>query len=353
MDLIRPFYYEDASRARLEQIQPVTQTPTVKETEIKNIDNMGVDFSFFTDSNKARISLEDATKPATKSSMKKTTRPKKNTKKLSDGSEIVLASDENESNDMDAMHSNVPYKNSYNETDNMLKTAIVQIDIMNNDIKNDIDMIRASKTLKNKFNYITDMTATSGTLLGTKITAIRELNNTIKTCHDLELKRIKELKLAEADNQDDDRRMMDMYSAFINTPIGNYSLGPGSIDLTASGGVVAGGDIGGIVRADTQYTNDAGYNNYISNMSPVQNAMRLENNPDVATVVKYNAETGQRWFDVVNKNTGESIPNVPRPDEFLLENLHINVSAGICRDTQLDRTYPLVVIGGNGSLSSY
>ena len=338
MDFIKPFYFETEKK----ESKPVEPT--------KSSNNMTVDFSFFTDSDKAKFSIEETAQPA--ASITKRSKPKKNTKKLSDGSEVVLAEPEEEGNN-DILATNEPYKNSYIETDNMLKTAIIQIDIMNNDIKNDIDAIRASKTLKNKFNYITDMTATSGTLLGTKITAIRELNSTIKACHDLELRRIKELKLAAGDEQDDDRRMMDMYSAFINTPIGNYSLGPGSIDMTANNGIMSGGDIGSIVRADMSYSNDAGYNNYVANMTPVQNAMRLENNPDIITVVKYNSETGQRWFDIINKNTGDSVPNVPRPDEFLLENLHINVSAGICRDTQLDRTYPLVVIGNNPSIMQY
>lgn len=355
-ELIKPFYSETkTSSIKVEEIKPTISKPAKDESQEHKKSDFGFDFSFFTDPDKAVISINNTTPSTTTTTTPRKTRTTKKTKKLDDGSEIVLSEEETTTEHQNPFNATEPYANSYKETDALLKMSIMQIDSMNNDIKNDIDSIRASKTLKNKYNYITEMTSTSGTLLSTKITAIRELNNTIKSCQDLELKRMKEMKAASAlENQDDDRRMMDMYTAFINTPIGNYSLAPSNIDMTTGGaGVVPGGDIGSIVRADSANTGDAGYNNYLNNLTPVQNAMRMENNPNIMTVVKYNSETGQRWFDVINKNTGESIPNVPRPDEFLLENLHINVAGGFCRDTQLDRTYPLVVVGDNKSIMQY
>lgn len=316
-------------------IQPVTfnTQSQVKETKIINADNMGVDFSFFT-GDQAKIKIDTGSTNTTSTSKKG--RPKKQTRTMPDGAEMVPADD----NDLPKHQTNEPYKDAYVETDNMLRTAIVQIDIMNNDIKSELDQIRGSKTLKKKYEYISELSSTASTLLGTKISAIRELNKTITDCHNLEMKRIKELKL-EQNEQDDDKKILDMYNAFISTPIstGYNPLGPSASDLTLVN------DMSGIVRADAGV--DAGYGNYINNLTPTQNRMRMENNPNVQTVVVFNQETGQRFFDVIDRTTGESIPNISKPDDFLLADVTINVNTMTARNTNLDISYPLIIIGGN------
>ena len=312
-----------------------------KEETIINANNMGVDFSFFTGEN-AKIEINNT--DLNTSSTPKRGRPKKQTKTMPDGTEIVPADD---SEELPKYQTNEPYKDAYNETDTMLKTAIVQIDIMNNDIKTELDQIRSSKTLKKKYEYISELSSTASTLLGTKISAIRELNKVITDCHNLELKRVKELKLGEVD-QDDDKKILDMYNAFISTPIssGFNPLGPSSSDLTLVD------PTNGIIRADAGA--DMGYGNYLNNLSPTQNRMRLENDPNVQTVVVFNQETGQRYFDVIDRTTGASIPNISKPDDFLLADTTINVSTMTARNTNLDVSYPLIIIGNNNdSITQY
>ena len=141
-----------------------------------------------------------------------------------------------------------------------------------------------------------------------------------------------------------------MYNAFISTPVGfNGATGfnvPSGVDMTMPAGVQS------MVRADLS-DGDVGYNNYMSSMSPEQNRMRLEDNPNIQTVVVYNQETGARWFDVIDSQTGASVPNITKPSDFLLEDTTIDVRNGIARNTNLDTTYPLMTIGNNQSIMEY
>ncbi len=315
----------------------INQTQQKSQEEISG----KVKMNFFNLVNNPSISIP-MEEGSTDNLPKKRGRPKKDitaTKRLSDGSEIVLANEE-----LPTYQSNTPYGESYSETNNMLKSAIIQADMMTGDIARDLTDIRLSKTLRKKYDYISLLSGTSSTLLSTKVSAIRELNKTITDCHNLELKRYKDLKLAE-NEQDDDKRMMDMYNAFISTPVGG-GMGmspmtgqfiPPSSDLTLGG-------IPNIIRANID-NSDAGYLNYVNHMSPEQNLMRYENNPNVKTVVVYDQSTGRRWFDVINIMTGESIPNVSRPDQMFLEDTTIDLRNKIARNTNLDTTYPLVVQG--------
>lgn len=300
-------------------------------------------FNYFK-SDKAVIPTDGSTeeeRPA-----KKRGRPKKD-QSQSNG---VYVPSEGSSN-LQQYQSNDSYMDTYNETNMLLKGAIVQIDTLASEIKTDIDSVRSSKTLKNKYRYITDMTGTTGSLIGAKVSAIKELNASITNAHNLDLKRAKDLSTMKAqDEQNDDKRIMDLYSAFVNTPTSSGAiLGPSIQDTTLMG-------INGIVRADATPAGmgmDMGYSNYLNNLSPEQNRMRMESDPNVETVVVFNQDTGQRAFDVIDKNTGQSIPNYTRPDSFLLEDTSIDISRGIARNTQLDQTYKLVVIGSNPNITEY
>ena len=109
------------------------------------------------------------------------------------------------------------YLQSFGKTNAMLEMAIAQTDELSAEVKEDIDTIRSSKTLKNKYTYITNLTASSASLISTKIAAIKEINSTISQSHKLELDRMKSIKASEKE-QNDDGRMMDFYKAFLNTP---------------------------------------------------------------------------------------------------------------------------------------
>ena len=311
------------------------------KSEIKQED-LGVDFSFF-ESGDANLRLKNNVEGAP---IIKQKRPRK--KKLADGTEYIAAEQPNKA------ETEEPYIDSYTETNNMLRSSIGQIDQLSSEIKSELDTIRASKTLKNKYNYIAELTSTSGTLLGTKITAIREMNKVISDCHNLEIKRIKDLKLTQ-DDQDDDKKIMDLYNAFINTPIsaGGGAVNPQSIIPSASDitlGMNTTGAAAPIVASDIY---DTGYANYINNLTPEQNRMRMENNPNIQTVVVFNPETGARHFDVIDKSTGQSIPNISRPDEFMFEDITIDVRNQVARNTAIDVVYPLIVVGGNGAINEY
>lgn len=322
--------------------------PLIRHNTIELKDEpMNVSFSFFTKKEAVINSASNENYPSSNTLPEpaKRGRPRK-TKTLSNGDNVVLASEEAES--LPLYQSNEPYIDTYRETNNMLKSSVMQIDQLNGGITHELEIIKASKTLKNKYNYISELTGTSSSLLGTKISAIREMNKIITDCHNLDMKRIKELNIGK-DEGNDDQRIMDQYNAFISTPMGNYSpLGPSMIDIT-----LPNGSMNNIVRTDISETGDTGFDNYVNYMTPEQNRMRQERNPNVKTVVMYNQETGGRSFDIIDMVTGQSIPNLTRPADFILEDLTINVRAGTARNSNIDTDYPLIVIGQQGSINDY
>ena len=74
-----------------------------------------------------------------------------------------------------------------------------------------------SKTIKGKYKYMADLCSTASTLVSTKLSAVKEINNTITTCHKLEMQRLKDIKNSQSQQQDDDKYMADLYNAYINT----------------------------------------------------------------------------------------------------------------------------------------
>lgn len=295
--------------------------------------DIGVNFSFFT-SEDAKVPGD----PDTNSNKKK--KPSK--PKVAINGEIVT--DAPLANPIPGANvAEVDYARSYSETNNLIRGAIIQADELSAEIKTDLDAVRSSKTLKSKYTYITNLTASASSLLSTKINAIKELNSTITQAHNLELNRLKALKL-DKDKENDDMKMMDIYSAFVNTPVGTYSPpAPNIQDLTLGingpAGNVSGVEM--VVPAQAQ------------NLTPEQNRMRMESNPNIVTVVRYDQSTGQRSFDVIDKVSGMSVPNYPRPDNFLLEDTTIDVHTGIARNRNVNTVWPLVVSGSNTFINEY
>lgn len=289
---------------------------------------LGVDFSFFTSDEASKIDMnEDTTK---KPASKKRTRKK--------STDLATTTEISRSNAENLQYANAleePYARSFAETQNALKCTVIQTDELLNRINEDIEAVRSSKTLKNKYVYLTNLTGSASSLIGAKLQGIREMNTTIKSCHELELKRQQALHMDKAE-QNDDMKMMAMYDAFVNAPVGVYQNAsvnnrPTTVaDMVGMHGVtITGGDMS------------------TTEMTPEQNRMRLENNPNIQEVVKFNQSTGERFFDVVDKTTGASIPNYPRPDSFLLNDTTIDVRAGIARNRNIDQVWPLIVIGNS------
>ena len=240
--------------------------------------------------------------------------------------------------------SNDPYEDSYPETNHMLRESIGQINVLSNDVQSEIENIRKSKTLKGKYKYISDLCATATTLVSTKISAIREMNATTTNCHKLEIQRLKDVKAAQQQaQQDDDKYMADLYNAYINTPInagGNPLLAMNASNTINNQAVITGGTpvMGGL-------NEEQEYQNFINNITPEQNRMLLDGNPNIETVVVYDPNTGAKSFDVIDVTTGIPVQNYPRPDAMLLDDTTIDFSSGIASNTNLGQNWKVVTLG--------
>lgn len=245
----------------------------------------------------------------------------------------------------------MPTAYSYQETTNMLRGAIYQIDELSGLVKQELDSVRANRTLKRKHDHIVGLSSNLGQLINTKISAIREINSSISKSNDLDYKREKDIK-ASTIQVDDDKHIMDMYTAFVQNPMavgsGANVLGPNIVDTTIGAE--------GIIRASTDFKEgfnpDMGYLSYVSQMTPEQNLMRYENNPNVKQVVVYDASTGNKFFQVMDMSTGQVIPNVPTRSQMFMEDTTIDLKNRIAKNINLNETYPLVVIN-EGVTSEY
>ena len=316
---------------------------TVNETPIvKKEDDEDFNFNFFF-TDEAKISGNGETEAALDKKVKKSTRK---SVKPADVPVEVINPKTDTTNGM-AASTDVPYATTYDETNNMIRGTIMQIDILNGEIKEDINKIRSSSTMKSKYTYLTNLTSASSSLLATKLNAIRELNNSITQAHNLELKRAKDLKQFELDKQNDDSRMMDLYSAFINAPMGMYD---NKLNMpTISDMMVGPNDPNSGVRAISM-TGNTDMNQPV--LTPEQMRLRMEGNSNIEEIVVYDPSTGRKWFDVIDKTTGQSIPNYPRSDAFLLDDVSIESRAGIAKNRNLDRVWPLRIVG-NTDISEY
>jgi hypothetical protein len=312
-------------------------------SRVKPTETFGFNGNFFVNGDEESLSLPNTEDPA----QKRRGRPPGKMKKLESGVEFVSVDDDDE------QEKNVAYKKTYEVTTGMLTNSIRQIDGLNAQIQTDISLVRNNKFIKNKYPYICELTGATTGLMGTKISAIRELNSVISKCHDLEMKRAKEFGNNEKEN--DDKKIMDMYNAFINTPVGSVQgspfagITPMLINSPPSTMGMVGIDIDSDIRA---ISGNPGYDNYVQNMTPEQNAMVLETNPFIKPVVIYNQETQDKYFDVVDTSTGLSVPNVPRPADFLLREMRVDVRSGVARNASANMDFPVILIG-NRALDEY
>lgn len=246
---------------------------------------------------------------------------------------------------MSYIQENIPYQIAYNETNQQLDESIQQLNMLGAEVMGDLQMIRGSKTLKNKYGFLNDMTGNAVAIINAKIAAIREKNKTINDVNNLEIRRIKELKI-QSSEEDDNTRIANLYNAFVNTPIG---MGPGILGPSVQDTMLIGGGqdlaraaIGGDQAAWEQ------------TLDPAQSRMLLEAKGSIETVVVYDESTGNRWYDVVDKNTRQPVPGVEKPDASYIYELDINVRGGFAKDSNRNVVYPLVVINnGNTSISEY
>jgi len=272
--------------------------------------------------------------------------PKKTRKKVKtehEDSSVKIIPAPQPQTSMSYIQENIPYATAYNDTNRQLDEAIMQLNVIGGELMNDLQGVRASKTLRNKYNIITEMTETTTSIIGAKITAIKEKNKTINDINHLELARMKEMK-STMNADDDNTRIANMYDAFINTPIGvgPINLGPSMQDMmlpqsSALNRISLGGD---------QIA-------WEQSLNPAENRMVLEAKGLIDTVVMYDNATGNRWFEVIDKQTGQPVPNVEKPGNEYIYDLDINVRGGFAKDSNRNTTYPLVVLNGGDNISEY
>jgi hypothetical protein len=244
---------------------------------------------------------------------------------------------------MSYIQDNIPYATAYQETNQQLDEAITQLNYLAGELTADLQQVRSSKTLRNKYNYINDMTETTASIISSKINAIKEKNKTINDVNHLEIARMKELK-SIANEEDDNSRIANMYDAFVNTPIG---AGPN----------VLGPSMQQIIMPDYSDLNRVSLGNdqaaWEQSLNPAENRMVLEAKGTIETVVMYDAQTGNRWFEVLDKNTREPVPNVEKPNDDYIYELDINQRGGFAKDSNRNTIYPLIVINNGPDMSEY
>lgn len=264
-----------------------------------------------------------------------TTKKKKKSKKGSEETGLVTSADksvaENSAVNSKEIVENTVYADTYVDTNAMTYGVIGQTDELLRECKQELDIIRSQRNLKGRYHYINATVASMGTLLSTKLAAIKEINNTIKTINDNEYRRFKDMRAM--DNTDDNKAVMDAYSAFISAPVGapEYHL-PGTAALT--------GGLSGIVRADyppeVQQNVDVGMANYLAHLTPEQNLMLNDANKDIEEVLVYDQATGAKYFQWMNTQTGEMIPNMPASSELTIQDYVIDPKLGIAKNTNLN-----------------
>lgn len=240
---------------------------------------------------------------------------------------------------LNIIESNEPIEQKYTETNNILRSAIMEIDKSLNDLQQDISEVRSSKTMRSKYTYLSNMQAGVASLIGNKIAAARELNSTIGKCNDFELKRYKEIQAVNAAAGDDDANIMKMYQAFMQTPVSSGGGLP-NVSLSAIDSSLAAPN-----QINIGTIQESGFNNYMNNLSPQQNMMRLESDPNIKEVVVYNQETGARYFDIIDMRTGQHVPNTEPMDAMFLEDVTIDLKNKIARNVNLGESYPLIIVG--------
>ena len=192
-------------------------------------------------------------------------------------------------------------------------------------------------------------------LINTRITAIRELTSIRNKINDLVAKHDQLMK--DSGDENSDRVIMDAYrgmlnAAYYNMPNMQSPLHPTTLNTgkNLSGQVVPTSNIGGgapIITDDTSMPSMSVAPMMSQNgaLDPVHNRMILEKNPAIKTVVVYDQSSGNKYFDVVDVNTGQSIPNVQRPGNFLLDDMRVDTRTGLATNSNANMSYPLVIIG--------
>lgn len=246
---------------------------------------------------------------------------------------------------------------NYAQTTALLGGTLTQADELVDDLKNEFDNVKNSRTLKNKYMILTNLAQSMSQLYTTKASILREINASITKATELDYKKEKD-RLAAEGAANDDKHIMDLYNSFVNNPMANTSgniatLGPSPIvnTVSSSNGL-------GIIRSPLAQSQpapngvtDIGYLNYLNRMTPQQNSMIMEKDPNVQICVVYDAQTGAKFFQCMNVATGQAIPNVDLPNERFLADTTIDLMNKVAKNANLRTTYPLIVLNDSADIA--
>ena len=271
-------------------------------------------------------------------------------KKVESGNLPIVTGEEKPANQSSGQIVENPTAYTYMETTGLLRETLGQIDSLNSELMQEFQMVRNNRTMKNKYNVLVGLSENVGSLLSNKISAIREINSSISKSNDLDYKKYKDAKEAQS-AINDDKYIADLYkSAMANPQMNPVSPILPQVDASIFGS--------GIVRAQTPLDMtggmpvDTSYMNYQSRLTPEQNLWRYEDNPAVQQVLVMDDATGNKFFQFMNTQTGEVIPNMPTYDENILSDCTIDRDRMIAKNTNLNQTFPLVIIN-QGVQSAY
>lgn len=277
--------------------------------------------------------LEDTNKP-------KRGRPKKEVKESAPSNRRVPT----------PLNSDMAYIETYAMPIGLLRDSIGQISNMEQRILEDINTIRASKTLKSKYVYLANLTGAYTGLVSNKISAARELRAIYSDANNFELKKQQQFKIDERNS--DDKIISDMYAKMLNTPVGavangtiNMSIPPSYINSNVGTPIITAAN--GQNFADNSSEED-GFKNYMKNLTPEQNSMIQESNPYIETVLVYNQSDQNKWFEVIDTRTGQPVPNMPIPNDFVKDGCNVDIRHGIARNASLNQTFKLKLVGVRG-----
>lgn len=320
-----------------QQPQYYQPTPVMEPAQQPEYSGLGANFSGLINTN-VQVPIE-------RELPKKQTRTRKK-KSDTETNEVVTAS---QSNEPVSPVETVVYEDTYEHTTGLLRGTVAQIDQLAVEMKQELDKIRSMNSMKGKYTYIPAVAGVISGLMGQKIMAVREMNNSIKAVNEAEYRRFKDQRASM--QTDDNKAIFDMYNAFISTPRGaipgipEYHQ-PSTIDLTSGINMVR-------VDAATPEARDAGFQGFLGSLSPEQNMMINENNPNIEEVIVYDQATGKKYFEWRNMATGQTIPNMPASDPMFMEDYVIDPRTRIAKNSNLHTTKKVVYENEGGFIQGY
>lgn len=247
-----------------------------------------------------------------------------------------------------------PTAYTYMETTGMLRETLGQTDSLNSELMQEFASVRHNRTMKNKYNVLVGLSENVATLLNTKVSIIKEINSSISKSNEMDYKKAKDIKAAQA-GVDDDKYIADLYKSFMSNPQSNPMtqmpvmpnvdpslFGSGVVRAAMPVGTAAGG-----MPIDTSYVN------YQSNITPEQRLWMYESMPEVQEVLVFDDATGNKFFTYMNTVTGEVLSQLPATSIDIIDDIVIDRDRRIARSNNLNKQWPLYIVNENTIASKY